>query len=229
MERTEIKERLKAIIEPYSQDPEQLAALNEQTDLLRDLKINSAHLVDIILDTEDEFDIEIENDEAESMLTLDDVLAIIEKIPDDKDALLNLAYVNWQIFGDRAKAIDYLQKAVEADPGFKLAHNAMAYVYMETGEYQKALEALGEHAFQQERIRFHTARESLFEAPLKGVLKSCAETLIDGGLLPYIRIVRLFKKLMDEGADVARVGFIEKILALTKPQHIIGIKLHRVS
>ena len=79
MERTEIKERLKAIIEPYSQDPEQLKALNEETDLLRDLKINSAHLVDIILDTEDEFNIEIENDEAESMLTLDDVLSIIEK------------------------------------------------------------------------------------------------------------------------------------------------------
>ena len=62
-----------------AQDPEQLKNLNEATDLLRDLKINSAHLVDIILDTEDEFDIEIENDEAESMLTLDDVLSIIEK------------------------------------------------------------------------------------------------------------------------------------------------------
>ena len=79
MDRKEIKERLKGIIEPYSQDAGQLDGLNEQTDLLRDLKINSAHLVDIILDTEDEFNIEIDNDTAESMHTLEDVLNVIEQ------------------------------------------------------------------------------------------------------------------------------------------------------
>ncbi len=48
MNRKEISEKLKAIIEPYSQDSSQFEGLSEQTDLLRDLKINSAHLVDII-------------------------------------------------------------------------------------------------------------------------------------------------------------------------------------
>ena len=79
MNRKEISEKLKAIIEPYSQDASQFEGLSEKTDLLRDLKINSAHLVDIILDTEDEFNIEIDNDTAESMQTLEDVLNIIEQ------------------------------------------------------------------------------------------------------------------------------------------------------
>ena len=79
MDRKEISEKLKAIIEPYSQDSSQFEGLSEQTDLLRDLKINSAHLVDIILDTEDEFNIEIDNDTAENMHTLEDVLNVIEQ------------------------------------------------------------------------------------------------------------------------------------------------------
>ncbi len=79
MTRKEISEKLKAIIEPYSQDPSQFDGLSEKTDLLRDLKINSAHLVDIILDTEDEFNIEIDNETAESMHTMEDVLNIIEQ------------------------------------------------------------------------------------------------------------------------------------------------------
>ena len=79
MNRKEISEKLKTIIEPYSQDSSQFDGLSEKTDLLRDLKINSAHLVDIILDTEDEFNIEIDNDTAENMHTLEDVLNVIEQ------------------------------------------------------------------------------------------------------------------------------------------------------
>ena len=79
MDRKEISEKLKAIIEPYSQDSLQFEDLSEKTHLLRDLKINSAHLVDIILDTEDEFNIEIDNDTAENMHTLEDVLNVIEQ------------------------------------------------------------------------------------------------------------------------------------------------------
>ena len=79
MTRKEISEKLKTIIEPYSQDSSQFDGLSEKTDLLRDLKINSAHLVDIILDTEDEFNIEIDNDTAENLHTLEDVLNVIEQ------------------------------------------------------------------------------------------------------------------------------------------------------
>ena len=44
---------------------EAFANITPNTDLLQDLKINSAHLVDIILDTEDAFDIEISDEDAE--------------------------------------------------------------------------------------------------------------------------------------------------------------------
>ena len=52
--------------------------LSEETDFINDLKINSANLVDVILDVEDEFDIEIDNDSMEKMLSVKAALDIIE-------------------------------------------------------------------------------------------------------------------------------------------------------
>ena len=52
--------------------------LDKNTDFLEDLQINSAHLIDIILDIEDEFDIEISDEEAEEMLTVEKTVGIIE-------------------------------------------------------------------------------------------------------------------------------------------------------
>ncbi|WP_339623746.1 phosphopantetheine-binding protein [uncultured Winogradskyella sp.] len=69
--------KLKAIIAPYVQDEAAFAILNETTDFIKDLKINSANLVDIILDIEDEFDIRLENEDMEKML---DVKAAIDII-----------------------------------------------------------------------------------------------------------------------------------------------------
>ena len=79
MERNEITEKLKGIVEPYAQDKEVFENLSETTDILKDLKVNSAHLVDIILDTEDTFNIEIDNETAEKIYTVKDVLDIIEQ------------------------------------------------------------------------------------------------------------------------------------------------------
>lgn len=80
MERKEIIEKLKKIIEPYVQDQEAFANINENTDMLNDLKVNSANLVDIIIDAEIEFDIEIDDDAAEKMLTVKDAVQIIEQL-----------------------------------------------------------------------------------------------------------------------------------------------------
>ncbi|MEO0337973.1 MAG: acyl carrier protein [Bacteroidota bacterium] len=80
MDQNEIIEKLKKIIEPYVQDQEAFSKINEETDLLNDLKVNSSNLVDIIIDAEDEFDIEIDDDSAEKMLTVKDAVAIITKL-----------------------------------------------------------------------------------------------------------------------------------------------------
>jgi acyl carrier protein len=74
--------KLKAIVKPYIQDEEAFVNLTEETDFINDLKINSANLVDVVLDVEDEFNIEIDNDSMEKMLSVKAAIEIIEqKLP----------------------------------------------------------------------------------------------------------------------------------------------------
>ena len=70
--------KLKIIVKPYIQDEEAFKNLTEDTDFMNDLKVNSANLVDIILDVEDEFDIEIDNDSMEKMLSVKAAIEVIE-------------------------------------------------------------------------------------------------------------------------------------------------------
>lgn len=68
---------LKKIVKPYIQDDDAFENLSENTDFVNDLKINSANLVDVILDIEDEFDIEIDNEAMEQMLSVKAAIKII--------------------------------------------------------------------------------------------------------------------------------------------------------
>lgn len=82
MKREELITSLKKIVKPYIQNEEAFENLTEETDFINDLKINSANLVDVILDVEDEFDIEIDNDSMEKMLSVKAALDIVEtKLP----------------------------------------------------------------------------------------------------------------------------------------------------
>jgi acyl carrier protein len=78
MNRETIIEKLKLIIKPYAQNQEAFDNLSESTDFINDLKINSANLVDVILDIEEEFDIVIDNQSMEKMLDVKSALEIIE-------------------------------------------------------------------------------------------------------------------------------------------------------
>ena len=77
MQQAEVIEKLKAIVEPYVQDRDQFNQLTATTDFINDLKINSANLVDVVLDVEDAFDIRIENEEMEKMLSVQAAMDII--------------------------------------------------------------------------------------------------------------------------------------------------------
>lgn len=70
-------EKLKKLVKPYVQDEDAFNNLTEETKFLSDLKINSANLVDIVLDVEDEFDIRIENEEMEQMVSVQAAMDII--------------------------------------------------------------------------------------------------------------------------------------------------------
>ncbi|NAS30599.1 acyl carrier protein [Flavobacteriaceae bacterium R38] len=79
MNKEELIAKLKTIVKPYIQDEEAYGNLNEETDFINDLKINSANLVDVILDVEEEFDIEIDNEAMEQMLDVKSAIRIIEE------------------------------------------------------------------------------------------------------------------------------------------------------
>ena len=77
MTKEELITSLKKIVKPYIQDEGAFENLSEETDFINDLKINSANLVDVILDVEDEFDIEIDNEAMEKMLSVNAAMEVI--------------------------------------------------------------------------------------------------------------------------------------------------------
>ena len=78
MNKQETIEKLKTIIKPYIKNEIAFENLNEQTDFINDLKINSANLVDVVLDIEEQFEIIIDNESMEKMLNVQASLDIIE-------------------------------------------------------------------------------------------------------------------------------------------------------
>ena len=78
MNREEAIAKLKVIVKPYVKDQEAFENLSENTDFINDLKINSANLVDVVLDVEEAFDIVIDNQSMEKMLDVKTALSIID-------------------------------------------------------------------------------------------------------------------------------------------------------
>lgn len=72
-------QRLKDIVKPYLPEDVQVAQITRDSHFIEELNINSANLVDIVLDVEDEFDIVLENDDMDDMKTVNDALKIIDK------------------------------------------------------------------------------------------------------------------------------------------------------
>lgn len=77
MNTEELMESLKKIVKPYVKSEEGFKNMTEDSDFLNDLKINSANLVDVILDIETEYDILIDNESMEKMLNVRSAMEII--------------------------------------------------------------------------------------------------------------------------------------------------------
>jgi len=78
MQKEDIIIKLKDIIKPYSGNQQVWENLNEKTDFINDLKINSASLVDIVLDIEEQFDVVIETADMERMLNVQAAVDIVK-------------------------------------------------------------------------------------------------------------------------------------------------------
>lgn len=79
MTNEEILAKLKLIVTPYVQNKDAYDHLNENTDFINDLNINSANLVDIILDVEEEFAIDIDNESMEKMIDVKSTMEIVQE------------------------------------------------------------------------------------------------------------------------------------------------------
>ncbi len=77
MQESEVLDKVVAILTPYVKNQTALAALNAHTNILDDLKVNSARLVDVVLAFEDEFGIEVADDEVDAVVTVGDAVDLI--------------------------------------------------------------------------------------------------------------------------------------------------------
>ena len=77
MTKEEVFGKVKEILQKYSKAGLADADIKMETSILDDLKVNSARLVDIVLDFEDAFDIEVEDDDADKVRTVGDCVNLI--------------------------------------------------------------------------------------------------------------------------------------------------------
>jgi len=66
------------ILQKYSFDKEIIKKATEESNITKDLKINSARVVDVILDIEELYDIEIDDKSLSKIATIKDVIDLIE-------------------------------------------------------------------------------------------------------------------------------------------------------
>jgi acyl carrier protein len=79
MEEKQIRDRVIEILTPFVKDRSALEQATSGTNMLDDLKVNSARFVDIVLAIEDAFDVEIADDELDSINTIGDCVALIQQ------------------------------------------------------------------------------------------------------------------------------------------------------
>ncbi len=77
MERSEAFEAVVKILTPHVKNQEALDTVSDSTNILDDLKVNSARLVDVVLAFEDEFDIEIPDEDVDSVNTVGDCVNLV--------------------------------------------------------------------------------------------------------------------------------------------------------
>jgi acyl carrier protein len=77
MEQSEVLERVVKILTPWAKNEQALANVVMETSILDDLKVNSARLVDVVIAFEDDFDIEIADEDVDSVNTVGDAVNLI--------------------------------------------------------------------------------------------------------------------------------------------------------
>jgi len=79
MKEEDYYQQLKGIVQPYLPEDVSAEDISPNSHFINELNINSANLVDIVLDVEDAFEITLENDDMDQMQTVNDAMVIINK------------------------------------------------------------------------------------------------------------------------------------------------------
>lgn len=79
MENSPRYEDLLKIIQPYLPEDIPQEQVGPKSHFVEELNINSAHLVDIVLDVEDKYDIVLENEDMDKMQTVDQAIELIQR------------------------------------------------------------------------------------------------------------------------------------------------------
>jgi len=77
MDSQEVFEKVVKILTPYVKNQEALEGVTLETHILDELKVNSARLVDVVLEFEDAFDIEIADEDVDSVETVGNAVDLI--------------------------------------------------------------------------------------------------------------------------------------------------------
>lgn len=73
-----VKKEVTEILNKYIFDKKIWDKCPENPRIIADLKINSARIVDIVLDIEEKYDIEIDDGTLEKIITIEDIVKIID-------------------------------------------------------------------------------------------------------------------------------------------------------
>jgi acyl carrier protein len=79
MDDKKIFEEMVNILKAYAKNQDLLDKATMDTHILKDLKVNSARLVDVIIRCEDVYGISIDDDEADKIRTIGDAVKIIKQ------------------------------------------------------------------------------------------------------------------------------------------------------
>ena len=79
MDQQQVFEKVVSILKPFTRNDDALASVAMNTSILGELKVNSARLVDVVLEMEDAFGIAISDDEADSVQTVGDAVGVVLK------------------------------------------------------------------------------------------------------------------------------------------------------
>ncbi len=77
MTEQEAFDKVVAIVKKFAKDANAVASISMETSILKDLKVNSARLVDVVLELEDAFGITVNDDQADKVRTIGDAVKLI--------------------------------------------------------------------------------------------------------------------------------------------------------